>query len=188
VGVRYYAPQDLLKAAALPSDLNVFDDKSAIAGRFTAIAGILDARVERRLPGTLRIVLREEAPVAFASGPQGFVALDAEAQPLPYDPSRNAIDLPVVERPDPILTSLLATLRAVDPEFFDVVEYVHRNESGGVSVAFEDHQVLFDSLPAPAAIEAAAAVKRHLRATGTNFSELDVRYDGWVVVRGGAST
>lgn len=185
VGVRYLAPDDVLDALALPADLNVFDSKRAIERRATSIPGITEARVERRLPGTLRIGLRMREPVAFASGPEGFVVLDADARPLPYNPTRNDIDLPVVERADPALTATLVVLRSVDPDFYDKVEYVRRI-GVGVVVTLESHRVFFDAVPTVTAIESVTAVRRHLDSTHQAYEELDARFGGWVVVRGPA--
>lgn len=182
VGVKYLAPDDVLDALALPDDLNVFDSKRVVERRAQSIPGITEVRVERRLPGTLRIGLRMREPVAFASGPHGFVVLDADARPLPYDPTRNDIDLPVVERADPTLTATLGVLQAVDPDFYGEVEYVRR-VGDGVVVTLESHRVFFDAVPTATAIEAVAAVRRHLESTDQAYDELDARFGGWVVVR-----
>ncbi|MEE8573230.1 MAG: FtsQ-type POTRA domain-containing protein, partial [Gemmatimonadota bacterium] len=104
VGLRYLSPELVLARVKIEPDRNVFESLSEIDRRAEEVPGIISARVVRRLPGTLRLELVEEPPVAFARGEQGLVPLDIDARPLPYDPSVTGFDLPVAERPEPVLT------------------------------------------------------------------------------------
>ena len=79
LGVRYLSPDAVLEALALQPDQNLFDDLKAMEERALRVAGVTSSRVVRRLPGTLRVVVTERMPMAFAPGPQGFVTLGARA-------------------------------------------------------------------------------------------------------------
>lgn len=184
VGIEFLSPHNVLARADLETDRNIFQSLSEIEGRIAAVPGVVDVRVERRVPGTLRIVVTERAPVAFAPGPDGFVALDGDAQPLPYDPTVSEIDLPVIPRADTILARALATIRAADPELYREVDGARAEPSGGVSLLIGQRRILVPAMTSANAIEAVSAVRRDLDRTGATFTELDARFDGLVVVRG----
>lgn len=184
IGVRHLSPDVVLAALELPSRQNLFDDLTPVEQRARTVTGVVEARVERRLPATLRVVVTERVPVAFTAGPAGLVPLDATARPLPYDPARSGLALPLVERADSVLVAAVALLRTVDRELYqeiDDVRYDHRN---GITFWLGDQRLSFSGLPTSAEMEAVSAVRRHLSATGRTFEELDARFAGWVIVRG----
>ncbi|MCH7777418.1 MAG: FtsQ-type POTRA domain-containing protein, partial [Gemmatimonadetes bacterium] len=113
IGVRYIAPDALLETLGLRQDQNVFDDFEAAEERVLRLAGIVQVRIRRRLPGTLRVEVSERIPLAFVSGPEGLVTLDVWARPLPYDPTASSVDLPIVARPDTLLVGALGAVRFV---------------------------------------------------------------------------
>src|SRR5439155_1254147 len=81
-------------------------------------AGVAEVHVVRQLPAALRIELREVEPAALAprgSGPRGgpLVAVDAEGRPLPFDPARTGLDLPVAAAADPGVVGVLALVQSV---------------------------------------------------------------------------
>jgi cell division protein FtsQ len=183
VGSRYLAPEQLVARLGLKPDQNLFDDARAIERRAGQVPGVVSARVERRLPGTLRLVIVERAPVAFAPGPDGLVALDATGQSLPYDPAATGLDLPVVPRPDSVVLGTLARVRAADSTLYQEVQTAERGPDGAVIVSLGQRRVLLDGLPSLDVVRAVAAVRRHLAARGRRYAELDARFRGWVVVR-----
>lgn len=183
VGTRYLAPAQLVARLGLKPDQNLFDDARAIERRAEQVPGVVSARVERRLPGTLRIVVVERAPVAFAPGPHGLVALDAAGQSLPYDPAATGLDLPVVPRADSVVLGALARVRAADSTLYQEVETAEPGSHGAVIVNLGHQRVLLRGVPPLDVVRAVAAVRRHLAATGRRYAELDARFSGWVVVR-----
>ena len=70
VGLRNLAPDAVLTALRLDSTASAFDDLSAPAERVRRLHGVSDVRVQRRLPGALRVVVREVEPAAFVPGPR----------------------------------------------------------------------------------------------------------------------
>ena len=183
VGVRYLAPDSVLAALALREDENVFDDLGAIARRVTRLGGVVSVDVERKLPGTLRVSIVEQVPVAFAPGAERLVALDGEGKTLPYDPAATGLDLPIINRADTVLARALSVVRLADSALFQDVDGARRNARGGVTMDFGSRHVLFAGIPQPEEVRAVGAVRRHLATTGRRYEELDARFDGWVVVQ-----
>lgn len=185
VGLRYLAPETVLDAMAVPRERNLFDDNGPLEARAGAIPGVVSARVERRLPATLRIVILERVPVAFAPGEAGLIALDAEARPLPYDATTGALDLPVVPRPDEVLVRTLAVVRAADSALFHELDAARLGRGQTVILELGHDQVLVNAIPTTSEIRAVEAVRRHLAETGRPYDQLDGRFAGWIVVRRG---
>jgi hypothetical protein len=180
VGVRYLAPDDLLDALGMQPDQNIFDDLEVLEERVSRVGGVVQVRVRRRLPGTLRVDVSERFPMAFAPGPEGFVALDAWAKPLPYDPTASGVDLPVVARPDTLLVGALAAVRFASRELYDEVDWVETHEAGGVRLVLGDRRILVRDVPSVSEVDAVLAVREQI---GNAYDELDARYGGLVVVR-----
>ncbi len=185
IGVKYLAPDSVLAGLGLSAAANLFDDAGAIERRATDLPGVVNARVERRLPGTLRVTLVERVPIAFAPGPDRLVALDADGRPLPYDPAASGLDLPVMPRPDTLLLRTLAVVRFTDSTLFREVGTARRMAAGSAALVLEVNggRVLFGGVPSADDIRVVGAVRRHLAQTGRPYRELDTRYEGWVVVR-----
>ena len=117
VGVKYLSPDALIAALRLPAGASVFGDVRLLADRVKGVNGVADASVVRRLPGTLEILVTEVEPAAFAPATRGgrLVAVDEKGRPLPFDPERTGLDLPVVATADSGVVGVLALVQAVDP-------------------------------------------------------------------------
>ncbi len=188
IGVRYLAPDQLATQLRLRRDQNLFEDAGEIVRRAEQVAGVVSAKVERRLPGTLRVVIVEREPLALAPGPDGLVVL-GERGPLPYDPAATGLELPLVPRPDSLVLSALARVRAVDSALYQEVDAAERGPGGAGAVILEmgQHRVMVQGRPTIEEVQAVAAVHRYLRATRRPYTELDARFAGWVVARRGRS-
>ena len=184
LGVRYLSPDVVLESLHLSDDQNLFDDTRPLEERVLGLGGVTSARVERRLPSTLRVVVSERIPMAFAPGPAGFVTLDAAARPLPYDPTEIDLDLPVVAQADTQLVGTLGAVRFANPDLYHEVEWVEFDRRGGIGVAVGDRRILFRSMPSIDLVEAVRAVRQHLAGEQREYEELDARFSGWIVVRG----
>lgn len=183
VGVRYQRPEVLLAGLALGEERDLLHSMGDIRERALDIPGVVDARIERRLPGTLRIVIEERTPIAFVPGESGLIALDSEAHPLAYDAAITGFDLPVVERADSVAVRALAAVRAVDSLLYDEVSSARRMGEETVVLELRHENLIFRGVPSPLDIKAVAAVRRHLQATGRRFDRLDARFSGEVFVR-----
>ncbi len=182
VGVRHLEPDAVIAALQLPAEASVWDDLGGLTARVRALAGVADARVVRRLPGALRIVVREVEPVAFVPGPTGMTVVDAAAHPLSFDPTRSALDLPVAATADTMLIGLLARLQAIDPELFGAVTAARRTR-GDVVLELGGRRVLLRGGASAEVIQGVSLVAQDLAARGRAYAELDARYVGQVVVR-----
>lgn len=183
VGTRYLAPEQLVARLGLAPEQNLFDDTGEIAERVERVGGVVSARVERRLPGTLRIIVVERVPVAFAPGESGLVPLDAAGRALPYDPAATGLELPLVPRADSLVLGALARVRAADSALYQDVDAAQRGEAGAVLLEVGQRRVMLRGIPTIEEVQAVAAVRRHLAASGRPYAELDARFEGWVVAR-----
>jgi cell division septal protein FtsQ len=184
-GLRYSAPEQVLATLQLEPERNVFDPLGDVERRAASVPGVSTVRIARRLPGTLHVVFVEEDPIAFARGQEGLVPLGVDARPLPYDPSLTGFDLPIVEQADSQLTQLLALVRNTDTTLFQLVDGARRGPGDAIILELGAQRVLFRAAPLRSRIRDVQTVRWHLLRNRISFHELDARFDGGVVVRGG---
>lgn len=184
VGVRYLAPATVLGVLRLPPRASIFDDREPIVARLRALPGVADARIVRRLPGVLRVIIREVEPVALVSGAEGgpLTVVDAAGQPLPYDPSRTALDLPVAASADSSLVGVLALVQSVDPTLFEQISTA-RPGRNDVVLTLGRRRLLVRRDVDLAVVQAIVRVTQDLAQRDRRYAELDARYDGCIVVR-----
>jgi hypothetical protein len=184
VGARFLEPERIVDALALADGQNLFDPLGEARRRADSVPGVVRARLSRRVPGTLRVTVVEEEPVALAPGRAGMVPLDCEAGRLPYDPAHAGLALPIVERADSLLVRALCVVRAADAALYASVEAVRAGGGGSVILELEDQRVRLNGTPSTGDVAAVVLVRQHLEATGQAFAELDARYHGLVYARG----
>jgi cell division protein FtsQ len=182
VGVRYLDPARVLAALALAADQNLFDPLGDATERLRGLEGIEAARIDRRVPATLRVRVVERPPAALVSTRDGMVVLDCAGRPMPYDPARSGLTLPLVTRADTVLVRALCTVRLGDSALYDEVDVV-RPDPGGVILDLGRQRVRLRSVPTTDEVRAVGLVRRHLQATGRGFDELDGRFADRVYVR-----
>jgi cell division septal protein FtsQ len=184
-GLRYGSPRSTLAALRIPRSLSIFDDLKPIERRAKALPGVDRARVGRRLPATLRVELEEREPVALTPSAAAMRLIDARGRLLPFDPARSAPDLPIAETPDALVARLLSRVQEFDPELFERVASARRDQDdvvldvGGKSLRFRPDASLED-------MHLVTAVEAQLAREGKSYRELDGRFAGQVIVRGGA--
>lgn len=185
VGIRHLAPGVVLDALRLRTNASVFDDADRLTDRVRAIPGIADARVTRRLPGALKVTVREVEPVALVPGTAGLTPVDGDGQALPFEPTRSELDLPVVAGGDTGVVGLLARIRAVDPALFQDIASARPWGAARRDAVLElgGRRVLVARDAGSDVIAAVVQVVQDLAARGRPYAELDARYAGQVVVR-----
>src|SRR3989475_181012 len=187
VGVRNLAPDAVIAALRLGPRASGFGDTRLLADRVRGLAGVAEARVVRRLPTVLSVVLREVEPAALVAAPRGsgrgLVAVDAAGRPLPFDPARSGLDLPIVASGDSGVVAVLALIQSVDPALFQTITGARRFARGGVLVEIGPHRVLLGRDAGPEVKRAVVLVAQDLAAKGRAYVELDARFGGQVVVR-----
>lgn len=182
-GITHLTPARLIPALHLADSASLFDPLNGMAQRLEQVPGVLTASVHRRIPGTLRIDIREADPVALAAGPGGVMTLvDDHGRALPFDPTVSAPDLPVMVKPDSAVAALLARVREVDPSLFAQVSSAWRSRKD-IVLQVDSRRYWFRSNASAEAILAVTAVAADLTRKGREFRELDGRFVGQVVVR-----
>ena len=96
VGARFVADSTVRALAGLGSEASVWDDPRPVEKRVAAHPLILEADVRRTGLHRLDVVVHEVQPVAFVATP-GLVPVDADGQALEIDPTKQPVDLPILE-------------------------------------------------------------------------------------------
>ncbi len=182
-GLRYLSPNRVIAALGLGPRASLFDPVGPVEGRLESIPGVVSARVERVLPGTLRIAIVERPAIAFVPGAEGLIPVDSAGEALPYDPVGADLDLPVLAELDKAVLSVLASALRVDSAFYREVETAGRGRDGSVWLELSGKRVLVSQSVGIDGLRAVAIVKRELEASGRVHRELDARYAGWVIAR-----
>jgi len=185
VGVKNLAPDAIIMALRLPPGASVFTDTRLLADRLKGLNGVADAAIARRLPGTLEVTVSEVEPAALVPGTRGgsLVAVDGRGHPLPFDPERTGLDLPVAATADAGAAGVLALVQSVDPTLFQAITGAKSLARGDVRLELGPHRVLLRRDAGPEDIRAVTLVAQDLAARGRAYGELDARYAGKVVVR-----
>jgi cell division septal protein FtsQ len=181
IGARYLTPAEVTRALRLPAGASIFDDTEPLARRANAIPGVLEARITRRLPGVLQVVVREAEPVALAERGGRLVLLDAAGHSLPFDPTSPAADLPLAD-PDSAVAGLLTRVRESDPELFARVERGTRLRQD-VALDVGEGRILFRAGASSDEIRDLLLVASVLARQGKPWRELDARFLPRVIVR-----
>jgi len=185
VGVKNLPPDAVIAALRLPARVSVFTDTRLLAERVRGLAGVAEARVVRRLPAALRVEVREVEPAALVPmGSRGsLVAVDAGGGPLPFDPARTGLDLPIAASADPGVVGVLALVRSVDPRLFDTITGARELARGDVLLDLGSRRVPLRRDAGPEVIRGVALVAQDLAAKGRPYVARDARFAGQVVVR-----
>lgn len=186
VGVENLGRDQVMHGLGLGGHANVFDDLGPIERHARAIPGVETAEVSRRLPGTLVVEITEVAPVALVPGRDGLTAMDASGHLLPFDPSVAAPDLPLAPRADSLVGRLLGQVLAADPALFAQVSSADR-DGNWVVLSVGKRRLVFRPDASMETIRAVTAVAQDLARLGRTWQELDGRWAGQVIVRGGTN-
>ena len=182
-GARYLSPDEVVARLAIDTTMSVWDDLDAPAARVAGHPQVLEASIERRLPGTLVVHVTENLPVALVPQANGFRAIDAAGRTLPIDPSRTAVDLPIVQRADSALLPLLAAIREAEPRVFDRVSEARRVGAGEVLFLLTSYRVRAMLDVSPARLADIFPVEEDLARRNARIAELDLRYRDQVIAR-----
>jgi cell division protein FtsQ len=181
-GLRNLRPEEVVRALPVPDRMSIFDDLDPIRQAADSLHGVAEARVGRRLPGTVIVTVREVPAVALVMRQGRLRLLGEDGTVLPFDPTVAAPDLPLASEADSLVGRLLARVRDADPTLFASVTSVWR--SGDDVVLAVDKQRYWFRPDAPAeVIRAVMAVAQDLAKKGRRWAELDGRFAGQVVVR-----
>jgi cell division protein FtsQ len=182
LGTRYLPGEAIVARMALEPGASVFDPVEPLEARIFAMIGVREVVVRRRLPGTLRVEIRESEPVALSPHEGKLVLVDERGWVLPFDPTRSPADLPVAEA-DSAVAGLLARVRQADPAQYSAIISAAR-ERDHVVLETDTRRLLMRADASAEVILDMAAVAAELGRQGRTYRELDGRFAGRVFVRG----
>ncbi|HXF94754.1 MAG TPA: cell division protein FtsQ/DivIB, partial [Gemmatimonadales bacterium] len=108
-------------------------------------------------------------------------------RPLPFDPARSGLDLPIVAGADSGVAAVLALIHSVDPALSREIVTARATPPGDVVLDLESRRVVLGRDAGPEDIRAVVLVAQDLTARARRYGELDARFAGQVVVRRRAS-
>lgn len=199
-GLQYLSRESVVEQLQLGQFASVWGDRDEWAERLTAHPLIRDAKVERRfLPNGLRVEIRERRPVALAPTPL-LEPVDGDGHRLPLDPTRYAIDLPIISAtrfppedasvfPEEVraLAAALESLTLADEAFVAGISMLERLDDGSVRIALVEGDIEY-IVPEETSVgrlrDAEAAVE-HARSQdlGRGPVVVDLRFADQIVVR-----
>ena len=147
-GVRYLDPAHIALRMRADTLQSVWADTDRMARRVASHPQISAVDIERRLPGTLVVTVREVLPIALVPGRDGLSPVDSSGRRMPIDPSRMTVDLPIAATGDTAVLALLARIRQSQGFLFSRISEAGRNGAREI--------VLSLAVPVPASSIAAA--------------------------------
>jgi cell division protein FtsQ len=171
-GARYAAPDEIVSRLRVDTTASVWDDVTPLEARVREHPQVRDARIRRKLPGTLVVVVTENPPVALVSTAKGLEVTDATGRALP-----------VLVRRDTLLLRLLGAMRAEDPALFARVSEAGRNPRGDVVLVLPEHRVLAGADVTVQRLADLLPVELDLARRALRVAELDLRFRDQVVAR-----
>jgi len=182
-GYRYVQPEDVLKRLRLDTTTSVWTDLGELEHRVEMHPQIKSAIVDRELPGTLIVRVTENSPIAYVATSQGLRAVDKDGRFLPIDPSRIAIDLPVLARADTVLLHLLASVRSVSPALFGEISDIRRTGGTDIALTLSSAQVRALASVSAQRLADIIPVEADLARRKARVTELDLRFRDQVIAR-----
>jgi len=105
---------------------------------------------------------------------------------LPYDPTRGPPDLPITDA-DPSVLGVVERVQELDPALFGRVLEA-RKEGPTVVLTTANYRLLFRVGATSREIQGIGIVLGEVERRRMRVTELDARFDGRVIVRGGGRT
>jgi len=201
-GARYLQPGEILARLQIDTLTSLWDDLEAFRERVKRHPQVSDVSIERRPPGTMVVIVRENLPVALIQTPAGLLPFDSLGRQLPIDPSRTNLDLPIVATKDPVLLKLVGAIRAAEPRLYARIEEARRtgrdeillilapraedSTTVGGNAATPQRRSLRVRVPLGLSVERLAdifPVESDLARRELHLDEIDLRYRDQVIAR-----
>lgn len=198
VGLKFLDRSTVLELLDLEEGATVWGDIAEWAQRVQLHPLADSVRIRRRIPGKLVVDVQETRPVALAPTPT-LEPVDARGRRLPVDPSRHALDLPVIGTATPVpdarflresgrrLAGEVARIMEADTAFLQRVSDVSWMDPTSLRVRWSEPPVEFLLPPATPSwrLREGLAVLADALARGQDRSHwvIDLRFVDQVVVR-----
>lgn len=182
-GRRYLQPDDVLRRLRIDTTTSVWTDLDVLERRVAMHPQVHTVTIERDLPGTLVVHVTENLPIAMVPASGDLRPVDADGRFLPIDPSRIAIDLPVLAKSDTVLLHLLADVRSANPALFGDISDIRR--TGGTDIVLTLPTANVRALAGITAKRLAdiIPVETDLARRKARVTELDLRFRDQVIAR-----
>jgi cell division protein FtsQ len=198
-GAQYLEEREILQAAGLPMGESMLKlDIERTAGTLQGLAWVEKVFIERRLPSSVLISVRERTPVALVEKGAIF-GLDAQGRLLPPSAALAGEDLPLISgltfAPEAIGTTaaaqalrpaldLLEFLQKEDPDLAQNVSEVNLAEAGALRVTFIDGlEATFEPTVTQTEFRRMALVLGDLNLKGRRAGAMDFRFKDMVLVK-----
>jgi hypothetical protein len=119
IGAHHLSPDAAITAAGVTAESSVFDDHTSWQQSLLAHPLVMDVTIERRLPHTIVLRIREAVPLAFARTPE-LRPIDERGRVLPADAAAEDMDLPVLT----VRTRVSAQGMAVDTQTLRIAAFL----------------------------------------------------------------
>ena len=183
-GARYLQPSDVVARLRVDTLRSLFDEVASLEARLRTHPQIASVQITRRPPGTLIVSITENLPVALVPSGDGLQPYDSAGRALPIDPSRTALDLPILTAADPQILHLLGAIRRLQSRLFDRISKVERDGPNDVIFVLVSPLRIRTSLGvAPDRLQDIFPVESDLDRRHEQAAELDLRYRDQVIVR-----
>jgi cell division protein FtsQ len=182
-GYRYVQPEDVVKRLRLDTTTSVWTDLAELEHRVETHPQVRTATIDRDLPGTLVVRITENSPIAYVETPGGLRPVDKDGRFLPIDPSRIAIDLPVLAKADTVLLHLLANVRSASPALFGEISDIRRTGGTDIALTLSSAQVRALASITAQRLADIIPVEADLARRKARVTELDLRFRDQVIAR-----
>jgi cell division protein FtsQ len=188
-GARYVNPDEIVSRLRIDTTASVWGDVSTWERRVRQHPSVRDARIVRRLPGTLVVQVTENPPVALVQAAAGLVPVDATGRSLPIDPATVDVDLPVLAVRDTVVLRVLGEVRAIAPTLFARIGEVRRLPRGDYvfriapASATPSHDILASADISAARLSEIIPVEQDLARRNLRATELDLRFRDQIIAR-----
>jgi cell division protein FtsQ len=182
-GARYIAASDILRRLNVDTTTSVWQPTAPLESRVEAHPGIRQARVRRRLPGTLVVQVDESVPVALVPGPNGFRAFDQQGIALPIDLTRVPVDAPIARQRDTAVFRLLGQLRSEAPMLYQRLGEIRRSGRDELMLRLDSMSLRTMMDVTPARLRDVEPVEQDLARRRVRAVELDLRFRDQVIAR-----
>lgn len=183
VGARYLTPSEVVARLRVDTTASVWDDPRPLEERVARHPQVRTVEIGRKLPGTLVVRITENLPVALIPSRDGLRPVDVNGQPLPIDPSRANVDLPIVAGRDLVILALLQRVRITEPAMFDRISEVRRISPTEILVQLTTIPVRMMADVSPERFAEVASVEQDLARRQQRVAELDLRFRDQVIAR-----
>lgn len=136
-GVRYAEPEELIAALKIDSSTSVWASRRDLVQRVRAHPLVEGAEIERRLPNTLVVYVRERLPVALAADADTLTPVDVSGRVLPVNPALSLVDVPVLltaAARDTAILRVLDGVRTTLPQLWDRLSAVSYDSTSGLQL------------------------------------------------------